>query len=121
MFRNIDGREKQVSNEEEEEILAEWAANEVAHQVTRQAVRLEKIKTECSRRITQLCPEWKQRNLLAQAVLLQDKGRANWTDEDRAAWQSGRMMWGRIAALRARSDVLEENPPEDPTEDAHWA
>lgn len=80
------------------------------------------VKQEASRRILAICPEWKQRNLTAQAAQLAKKGEANWTPEEQAAWGAGEALWNQIAAIRAKSDVLEAmNPiPVDYTLDMYW-
>jgi hypothetical protein len=80
------------------------------------------VKAEAYRRIIAICPEWKQRNLTAQAVLLTEKGRANWTVEEQAAWDAGEAIWTQIAAIRAASDVLEaiDPIPTDYMDDKHW-
>lgn len=85
-------------------------------------VDVQQVKDEAQRRILRIAPEWKQRNLTAQAVLLAQKGSANWTAEDRAAWDAGEAIWIRIAAIRATSDQIEamEPIPQDFTDDTHW-
>lgn len=69
------------------------------------------IKAEASRRILEILPEWKQRNLTAQATILAEKGRANWTAEELAAWDAGEALWMSIAAIRVASDTLEAMDP----------
>ncbi len=64
------------------------------------------IKKQAAQRILATCPEWKQRNLAM-------KGRDNWTADELTLWE-------QIEAIRARSDELEANPPEDFTNDQHW-
>ena len=83
---------------------------------------VEMVKAEAGRRIIAICPEWKQRNLTAQAVQLAKKGEANWTPEEQAAWDAGEALWNQIAAIRAKSDLLEAmNPiPVDYTLDTYW-
>jgi len=80
------------------------------------------IKAEAYRRIVIICPEWKQRNLTAQASILAEKGRANWTTEELAAWEAGEAIWSEIAAIRAKSDEIElmDPIPQDYTEDKWW-
>ena len=89
-----------------------------AEQETRRAG----IKAEAYRRIVAVCPEWKQRNLTAQAAILAKKGEANWTQDEAAAWAAGEAIWTQIAAIRAASDDLEAmNPmPSDFTDERHW-
>jgi len=83
---------------------------------------VEMVKAEAGRRIIAICPEWKQRNLTAQAAQLAKKGEANWTPEEQAAWDAGEALWNQIAAIRAKSDLLEAmNPiPVDYTLDTYW-
>ena len=72
---------------------------------------VERVKEEAYRRIIAICPEWKQRNLTAQAAQLAKKGEANWTPEEQAAWAAGEAIWNQIAAIRAASDVIELMDP----------
>lgn len=80
------------------------------------------IKAEAHRRIVAFVPEWKQRNLLAQATLLIEKGRGNWTTTETAAWEAGEAVWAQVEAIRAASDALEEMEPlpTDFTDDSYW-
>lgn len=82
----------------------------------------EQVKAEANRRILALCPEWKQRNLTAQAVLLVEKGRATWTDDDRTAWDAGQAIWQQIKTIRDASDRIEAMPeiPQDYAQDQYW-
>lgn len=77
-------------------------------------VTVEMVKAEAHRRIVTICPEWKQRNLTAQATILAEKGRANWTAEELAAWNAGEAIWAQIAAIRAASDTIEAMDPIPP-------
>jgi hypothetical protein len=87
------------------------------------ADQVEAVKAEAMRRILTICPEWKQRNLTAQAAILAEKGRANWTADEAAAWNAGRAIWDQIAAMRQRSDAIEamDPIPADFVADLHWA
>jgi delta 1-pyrroline-5-carboxylate dehydrogenase len=76
-----------------------------------QAPTVADVKAEAMSRILALAPEWKQRNLTAQAAILAKKGEANWTTEEQAAWDAGEALWTQIAAIRAASDVLEALEP----------
>ena len=80
------------------------------------------VKAEAGRRIVAICPEWKQRNLTAQAAQLAKKGEANWTPEETAAWAAGEVIWNQIAAIRAASDVIEamDPIPVDYSLDTYW-
>lgn len=80
------------------------------------------VKAEAYRRIIAICPEWKQRNLTAQAAQLAKKGEANWTPEEADAWAAGEALWAQIAAIRAASDTLEamDPIPVDFADDTYW-
>lgn len=86
------------------------------------AEQVEAVKAEAMRRILAICPEWKQRNLTAQAAILAEKGRASWTADELAAWNAGRAIWDQIAAIRSRSDAIEamDPIPADFADDQHW-
>lgn len=75
------------------------------------AAKVEAVKAEAYRRIIALCPEWKQRNLTAQAAQLAKKGEANWTQAEADAWAAGEALWTQIAAIRAASDTIEALDP----------
>lgn len=79
------------------------------------------VKAEANRRILELLPEWKQRNLTAQAAILLEKGRANWTSDEAQAWTDGEELWGQVNTIRAASNRIEALPPEtDLSDDALW-
>ena len=78
------------------------------------------IKREASRRILKICPEWKQANLLAQAAILNDKGRDNWTEKELSSWDAGMFLWANIDKIRKASDKLEENPISNYEDDSNW-
>jgi hypothetical protein len=79
----------------------------------------DQVKAEAHRRILTLCPEWKQRNLTAQAAQLAKKGEANWTQAEADAWAAGEALWTQIAAIRAASDTLEALDP-IPSDVSSW-
>lgn len=85
-------------------------------------VTADMVRAEAGRRILAIAPEWRQRNLTAQAAILAAKGRDNWTPDDQAAWDAGSAVWARISALRDASNVLEAMPeiPQDYRDDKHW-
>ncbi|MEQ9260227.1 MAG: hypothetical protein RIG84_14160 [Roseovarius sp.] len=82
----------------------------------------EGVKAEAYRRIVAICPEWQQRNLTAQASILAEKGRANWSPEEAQAWKAGEALWARIALVRKASDALEAGKtiPRDFRDDKYW-
>lgn len=85
-------------------------------------VTVGQVKAEARRRIIAICPEWKQRNLTAQAAILAKKGPENWTAEEQAAWDAGEALWTQIAAIRAKSDQIEvmDPIPQDYRDDGYW-
>lgn len=85
-------------------------------------VTAEDVKAEAMRRILAVAPEWKQRNLTAQAAILAKIGETNWTPEQAAAWAAGEALWGQIAAIRAASDLIEtlDPIPTDYQNDQYW-
>lgn len=111
-YKHISAKTRQV----------EWLEDDPIPDTPPPPVPPENVKAEAYRRIVAICPEWKQRNLTAQAVLLVEKGRSNWTAEEQAAWDAGEAIWSQIAAIRAASDVLEalDPIPTDYMDDKHW-
>lgn len=81
------------------------------------------VKAEAERRILAIVPAWKQRNLLARATLLAEKGRDTWTDAELAEWTAGEAIWAQVVAIRTASDRIEAMIPipDDFTADSHWA
>jgi len=67
------------------------------------------IKAEAGRRITQIIPEWKQRNLTAQASQLAEKGRFNWSTSEASSWDAGVALWEQVKIVRDKSNVLENS------------
>lgn len=82
----------------------------------------EQVKAEANRRILKIVPEWKQRNLLAQAAQLNRKPVADWTAEEQAAVDAGDAIWAQVQAIRAKSDEIEamDPIPADVTDSALW-
>jgi len=80
------------------------------------------VKAEAMRRILDIAPEWKQRNLTAQAAILAKKGEANWTAEEQSAWDAGEEIWYKILQIRAASDQIEalDPIPQDFAESDIW-
>lgn len=83
---------------------------------------VEMIKQEAQRRIYNILPEWKQRNLTARAAELALKGVANLTLEEQAEVDAGQALWDQIKTIRTRSDELEaQDPiPVDYKDDKYW-
>ncbi len=85
------------------------------------------IKAEANARIISLVPEWKQRNLIAQASQLSMKKASGGelTVFENEAWAAGEIIWGQVNSIRAASDELEllleaGNIPENWRDDIHW-
>jgi len=89
------------------------------------------IKVEANRRILAIVPEWKQRNLTAQAAQFakQVADGIPLTVEQQAMWDAGVAIWTEVAAIRTKSDELEASvdPMDletvqtfDVTDDATW-
>lgn len=88
-------------------------------------ITADQIKNEASRRILLICPEWKQRNLIAQASILLEKGPENWSVDDRKSWGDGKLIWERINSIRTKSNELEVeltngNLSDDWLNDNYW-
>lgn len=90
--------------------------------VAERALSVAGIKKEAARRILAILPEWKQRNLTAQAAVLSEKGRANWTDAEADAWDAGAAIWAEVSGIRAASNDLEalDPIPDDYTDNKYW-
>lgn len=92
------------------------------YETTPIAGTVEQVKAEANRRILEIVPEWKQRNLLAQAAQLNRKPVADWTAEEQAAVDAGDAVWAQVQAIRAKSDEIEAmNPiPFNLADDSLW-
>lgn len=82
------------------------------------------VKLECRRRILERFPDWKQTNMVARGVELQDLWRQNaaWTAGEQAEADALTAAWAWIKATRAASDVIEamQPIPADYADDARW-
>jgi hypothetical protein len=80
------------------------------------------IKAEARRRILAIFPDWKQTNMVARGVELQDAWRRNseWSVGEAAEAAALQTAWNWIKSVRAASDALEISPPADFTNDEHW-
>lgn len=80
------------------------------------------IKAEARRRIVALYPDWKQTNMVARGVELQDIWRLNgeWTVQETAEAAALNAIWAWIKTVREASDDLELDPPSDFTDNAYW-
>ena len=84
---------------------------------------VEEVKAEANRRILAIIPEWKQRNLLAQATRLNRKSVADWTPEEVAQVEAGDAIWAQVELIRTRSNEIEamDPSPSDITDDTLWS
>jgi DNA-binding response OmpR family regulator len=80
-----------------------------------------RIKAEARRRILEILPEDKQRNLTARAAELAmlTNSRAL-SDEEKTEWDAGALLWNKIKAIRTRSNELEERLEVDYLNDSEW-
>ena len=80
------------------------------------------LRLEANRRILAIIPDWKQRNLIAQATQLLHKGSDNWTKAEKAAWAAGDAIWAQVSAIRTASNEIEalDPIPSDFYDDKHW-
>ena len=72
-----------------------------------EAKRVTAIKMEAGRRIIEIMPEWKQRNLLARMVELLNK--ETMTAEEQTEADAAQAAWDSIKAIRETSDTAETN------------
>lgn len=74
--------------------------------------RTARIKAEAARRIAARYPLWRQQNMTARGVELQDVWRRDgqWTVEEAAEAAALQAAWTWIKAVRAHSGALEADP-----------
>lgn len=86
------------------------------------AIRQSEIKAHAKQLIENIYPDWKQRNINAQATALLNARLTNgsWTDEEQAMATALEEVWAWVKAVRAASDVLEVSVPDDFTDAKHW-
>lgn len=82
------------------------------------------VKLECRNRILARFPDWKQTNMLARAVELQNIWRlvGKWADSEAAEAAALDAAWAWIKATRAASDEIERLDPilADYTDGKRW-
>lgn len=81
------------------------------------------VKAEASRRITARYPAWKQTNMLARGVELQNwRLNGSWTEAETAEAKALDAAWTWVRATRAASDEIEtmQPIPADYADDARW-
>lgn len=104
---------------EETRVVRSWTVTPRPLDVQKQA-----IKDEARRRILARFPEWKQQNMTARGVELQEQWRTNgaWTAQELADSEALKAAWAWIGAVRARSGEIEvmDPIPVDFDSDARW-
>jgi len=82
------------------------------------------VKLEARRRILARYPDWKQVNMTARGVELQDAWRQNgaWSAAEAAEASALQSAWAWIKAVRTASDVIESLTPipSDYNDDSRW-
>lgn len=98
-------------------IVRDKTAVEIAND---QAAKIAAVKTEAGRRIEAQFPAWKQRNMLAEHQQLLQIGEANWTPEQTTKAAEFAAGWAWAQSVRAASDQLEIDLPDDFADDSYW-
>jgi len=83
----------------------------------------QKVKDEAGRRITNIFPTWKQINMIARGVELQNiRLQREWTTEESQEAAQLQQAWDTIKLIRNRSNILEsmETIPSDYRSDDYW-
>lgn len=81
------------------------------------------VKAEARRRIVAKYPEWKQLNMMARSVELQDnRAQQAWSPAEKAEVEALKAAWVWIKSVRAASDKIEalDPIPMDYAADARW-
>lgn len=87
------------------------SADEVA---AMRLAKIDDIKSEASRRILNLFPAWKQTNMLARGVELNNRrADARLTLDEEAEVVALQSAWDRVKAIRSTSDAIEATVPND--------
>ena len=127
-WQNISGP---TAVEDEEGWYAEWIITDRPLEDV-QTEKLKEIREEAGRRIIAIVPEYKQRNLLAEAMTLTATygPRKDWGEDVPAPivakWEAGAAVWAQVKAIRDASDVAEEQiisattPEEAANVTANW-
>lgn len=91
-----------------DKVTATWTVSDLPT-ADLQVRRINETKAEAYRRIIEIIPEWKQRNLTARAVELLRVGEANWSQAQADEYAAGEAVWAAVKAVRTSSDTLETN------------
>lgn len=111
---------RDASPDEAAALQSEWASNDAKARL----VTTEHVKAEARRRILDRFPDWRQVNMTARGVELQDIWRRNgkWTVEEQAESDALSAAWGWIKSVRMASDAVEAMTPIpiDFSSDRYW-
>lgn len=92
--------------------------------VAKQRAAAALVKSEARRRILAAFPDWKQANMTARGVELQDiwRRKGNWTVQEQAEADALQAAWDWIKSVRAASDAIEalQPIPGDYAENKRW-
>lgn len=87
-------------------------------------VTAEMVKAEAGRRIVEIVPEWKQRNLTARGTkfALRLAQGDTLSVADQAELAAGEAIWAQVEAIRDASDLIEamDPIPADYADNKHW-
>lgn len=78
------------------------------------------IKVEAGQRIQERYPLWQQLNMTALGTELNRIGETNWTPEQASQMDDLQAAWDWVKSVRATSDRLEIDLPEDYADDQYW-
>jgi hypothetical protein len=71
------------------------------------AALVAQVKADAEARISGIVPASRQMKLARRAAVLAEKGRANWSAAELAAWDAGKALWDRFDAIGTASDTIE--------------
>lgn len=104
---------------EQNQVVRRWSAIPRPHSEVQSTIR-----EEARRRILERYPDWKQTNMVARGVELQDIWRrvGTWTPEEQAEADALKSAWDWISEVRASSNQIEvmDPMPEDINNDSLW-
>ena len=78
------------------------------------------IKLEAQRRILEIAPDWKQRNMAIRMAQLAAIGVNNWTSDEHTEYSTYETLWKKIEHIRSRSNMLEESLCTEYQNDDFW-
>ena len=116
---------KKMVNGEMVDMTAEEIAARQAEEAENEAKKatVQQIKDEAGRRIQEIFPDWKQRNMVALGVtLVEAKLVGPLSAELQAQERQLKAAWAWVGAVRAASGVMELDPPKraELSSDPRW-